>query len=111
MNDMVSGLDDTYLRALATQPMGNPVLQVMMFLELSHFGKSSAKDPKSTLRRLVPDETFEEGTESATFIRGLLYDAVGSRLVETMVRYMPGKVFKNLYKNNLRDRMGSLARS
>ncbi|KAJ5887955.1 Nucleolar protein 9 [Penicillium taxi] len=111
MNDMVSGLDDTYLRALATQPVGNPVLQVMLFLELSHFGKSSAKDPKSTLRRLVPDETFEEGTESATFIRGLLYDAVGSRLVETMVRYMPGKVFKNLYKNNLRDRMGSLARN
>ncbi|OOQ83384.1 Nucleolar protein 9 [Penicillium brasilianum] len=111
MSDMVSGLDDTYLRALATQPIGNPVLQVMLFLELSHFGKSSAKDPKSILRRLVPDESFEEGTDSATFIRGLLYDPVGSRLVETMVRYMPGKVFKNLYKNNIRDRIGSLARN
>lgn len=111
MTDMVSGLDDTYLRALATQPVGNPVLQVMLFLELSHFGKSSAKDPKSILRRLVPDESFEEGTDSATFIRGLLYDPVGSRLVETMVRHMPGKVFKNLYKNNIRDRIGSLSRN
>jgi nucleolar protein 9 len=111
MSDMVSGLDDTYLRALATQPVGNPVLQVMLFLELSHFGKSSAKDPKSILRRLVPDESFEEGTESATFIRGLLYDPVGSRLVETMVKYMPGKVFKNLYKNTIRDRIGSLSRN
>lgn len=111
MSDMVSGVDDTYLRALATQPIGNPVLQVLLFLELSHFGKSSAKDPRSILRRLVPDESFEEGTDSATFIRGLLYDPVGSRLVETMVRYMPGKVFKNLYKNNLRDRIGSLARN
>ncbi|OQD77681.1 hypothetical protein PENDEC_c002G04703 [Penicillium decumbens] len=111
MSDMVSGLDDTYLRALATQPVGNPVLQVMLFLELSHFGKSSAKDPKSILRRLVPDESFEEGTESATFVRGLLYDPVGSRLVETMVKYMPGKVFKNLYKNNIRDRIGSLSRN
>lgn len=111
MNDMVSGLDDTYLRALASHPVGNPVLQVMLFLELSHFGKASAKDPKSILRRLVPDESFEDGTESATFIRGLLYDQVGSRLVETMVRYMPGKVFKNLYKNNIRDRIGSLARN
>ncbi|KAJ5174432.1 Nucleolar protein 9 [Penicillium canariense] len=111
MADMVSGLDDTYLRALATQPIGNPVLQVMLFLELCHFGKSSAKDPKSILRRLVPDESFEEGTDSATFIRGLLYDPVGSRLVETMVRYMPGKVFKNLYKNNIRDRIGSLSRN
>lgn len=111
MSDMVSGVDDTYLRALATQPIGNPVLQVLLFLELSHFGKSSAKNPRSILRRLVPDESFEEGTDSATFIRGLLYDPVGSRLVETMVRYMPGKVFKNLYKNNLRDRVGSLARN
>lgn len=111
MSDMVSGLDDTYLRALASHPVGNPVLQVLLFLELSHFGKASAKDPKSILRRLVPDESFEEGTESATFIRGLLYDQVGSRLVETMVRYMPGKVFKNLYKNNIRDRIGSLARN
>lgn len=111
MSDMVSGLDDTYLRALASHPVGNPVLQVMLFLELSHFGKASAKDPQSILRRLVPDESFEDGTESATFIRGLLYDQVGSRLVETMVRYMPGKVFKNLYKNNIRDRIGSLARN
>lgn len=111
MNDMIAGLDDTYLRALASHPVGNPVLQVMLFLELSHFGKASAKDPKSILRRLVPDETIEDGTESATFIRGLLYDQVGSRLVETMVRYMPGKVFKNLYKNNIRDRIGSLARN
>ena len=111
MSDMVAGVDDTYLRALATQPIGNPVLQVLLFLELSHFGKSSAKDPKSILRRLVPDESFEEGTDSATFIRGLLYDPVGSRLVETMVRYMPGKVFKNLYKNNIRDRIGSLSRN
>lgn len=111
MGDMVAGIDDTYLRALASHPVGNPVLQVLLFLELSHFGKSSAKDSKSVLRRLVPDETFEEGTESATFIRGLLYDPVGSRLVETMVRYMPGKVFKNLYKNNIRDRIGSLSRN
>lgn len=111
MNDMVSGLDDVYLRALATHAVGNPVLQVMLTLELSHFGKSSAKDPKSILRRLLPDENVEEGTESANFIRGLLYDPVGSRLVETMVRHMPGKVFKNLYKNNLRERIGSLARN
>lgn len=111
MNDMVSGLDDVYLRALATHPVGNPVLQVLLFLELSHFGKSSAKDPKSILRRLVPDESFEEGTDSATFIRGLLYDPVGSRLVETMVRHMPGKVFKNLNKNTIRERIGSLSRN
>ncbi|KAJ5861678.1 uncharacterized protein N7529_008988 [Penicillium soppii] len=111
MTDMVAGIDDTYLRAMATHPVGNPVLQVLLFLELSHFGKSSAKDPKSTIRRLVPDESFEEDSESAIFIRGLLYDPVGSRLLETMVRYLPGKAFKNLYRNNLGERIGSLSRN
>ncbi|KAA8646225.1 hypothetical protein EYZ11_001514 [Aspergillus tanneri] len=111
MNDMVSVLDDTYLRALATHPVGNPVLQVLVSLELSHFGKSSAKDPNSITRRLVSDDTFEEGSASATFVRGLLYDPVGSRLLETMVRYMPGKLFKSLYKNFMRDQIGSFARN
>ncbi|KNG80613.1 rRNA processing protein Nop9 [Aspergillus nomiae NRRL 13137] len=111
MKDMVSVLDDTYLRALATHPVGNPVLQVLVSLELSHFGKSSAKDPNSITRRLIPDESFEEGSETTTFVRGLLYDPVGSRLLETIVRCMPGKAFKGLYKNFFRDQITSLARN
>lgn len=111
MKDMVSVLDDTYLRALATHPVGNPILQVLVYLELSHFGKSNAKESNSITRRLIPDENLEEGSESASFVRGLLYDAVGSRLLETIVRYMPGKLFKILYKNVIRDRIGSLARN
>lgn len=111
MQDMVSVLDDTYLRALATHPVGNPVLQVLVKLELSHFGKSSAKQSNSIIKRLIPDENFEEESESARFIRGLLYDPVGSRLLETMVRWMPGKMFKSLYKNYLREQMSSLARN
>lgn len=111
MNDMVSGLDNTYLRALATHPVGNPVLQVLVFLELSHFGKASAKDPNSIIRRLIPDDDFGENAESSTFVRGLLYDPVGSRLLETIIKSMPGKLFKSLYKNIIRDRIGSLARN
>ncbi|PWY91576.1 rRNA processing protein Nop9 [Aspergillus sclerotioniger CBS 115572] len=111
MQDMVSVLDDTYLRALATHPVGNPVLQVLVYLELSHFGKSSAKDAKSIIRRLIPDDEFAEGTESTVFVRGLLYDPVGSRLLETIVRCMPGKLFKGLYKNFMRDQLRSLARN
>ncbi|KAL4991390.1 hypothetical protein BDW68DRAFT_185086 [Aspergillus falconensis] len=111
MQDMVSVLDDTYLRALATHPVGNPVLQVLVRLELSHFGKSSAKQPTSIIKRLIQDENYEEDSETTRFIRGLLYDPVGSRLLETMVRCMPGKMFKSLYKNYLREQMSSLARN
>lgn len=111
IKDMVSLLDDTYLRALATHPVGNPVLQVLLYLELSHFGKSSAKDSSSITKRLLPDESFQEGSDSATFARGLFYDPVGSRLLETIVRWAPGKLFKNLYKNLIRENVASLSRN
>lgn len=111
MKDIVSVLDDTYLRALATHPVGNPILQVLVYLELSHFGKSNAKNTTSITRRLIPDENLEEGSESTAFVKGLLYDPVGSRLLESIVRYLPGKLFKILYKNIIRERVGSLARN
>ncbi|RMJ27432.1 hypothetical protein PHISP_01688 [Aspergillus sp. HF37] len=111
MSDMVSVLDDTYLRALATHPVGNPVLQVLLYLELSHFGKTSAKESNSITKRLISDENLEEGSDSATFVRGLLYDPIGSRLLEAIIRFVPGKFFKNLYKNLIHDRIGQLARN
>ncbi|EED19918.1 rRNA processing protein Nop9, putative [Talaromyces stipitatus ATCC 10500] len=111
MKDMTAGLDDTYLRALATHHIGNPVLQLLVSLELSHFGKSTGKDPRSVLRRLIPEDTVEEGTQSAIFLTGLLYDPVGSRLVETIVRSAPGKLFKNIHKNIIRERIASLSRN
>ncbi|KAH8692678.1 armadillo-type protein [Talaromyces proteolyticus] len=111
MKDMTSGLDDTYLRALATHHIGNPVLQLLVSLELSHFGKSVSKDPKSIIHRLIPDDSMEEGAQSAIFLAGLLYDPVGSRLVETIVQHAPGKLFKNIHKNVIQDRISSLARN
>ncbi|KAL2367853.1 rRNA processing protein Nop9 [Blastomyces gilchristii SLH14081] len=111
MNDLVTGLDNTYLRALATHPVGNPVLQVLLSVELTHLGKSKARDPDSVFRRLVPDENLEEGSESAAFIKGLFYDPVGSRLLETMVQLAPGKFFKTFYKALVLERIGSLSRN
>jgi nucleolar protein 9 len=111
MTDMTSALDDTYLRALSTHPVGNPVLQVLLSLELGHFGKSTAKDPKSITRRLIPEESLEEGSQSTVFLRGLLYDPVGSRLLEALLRCAPGKLFRNIHKNIIGDRIGSLSRN
>ena len=110
-SSMVAGLDTTYLRALATHPTGNPVLQLLIELELSRSGKTKAKDPASLFRKLLPDDPPEEGTESASFINGLLYDMVGSRLLEIIIQFAPGKTFKSLYKSLFRERLGSLARN
>lgn len=107
----IAGLDTTYLRALATHPIGNPVLQLLIELELSASGKQKAKDKQSLFLKLLPDNPPQEGTESASFIQGLVYDSVGSRLLETIVRFAPGKTFKVLYKSLFKERLGSLARN
>jgi hypothetical protein len=89
--------------------VGNPVIQVLLSLELGHFGKSIVKDPNSITRRLIPEESPEEGSESTVFLRGLLYDPVGSRLLEAILRCAPGKLFRfvrfitvpNLYRRKV----------
>ena len=108
---IIAGLDTTYIRAMAAHPVGNPVLQLLLELEFSESGKQKAKDENSLFRKLLPDDPPTEGTASASFVNGLLYDAVGSRLLETIVRCAPGKVFKALYRSLFRERLGSLARN
>ncbi len=111
MAGAVAGLNTTYLRALACHPIANPVLQLLLELELARSGKQSAKDSKSLFRKLIPDDTLEEGTESASFINHLVYDTIGSRLLETIIINAPGKTFKTLYKNSFKDKIGTLAKN
>lgn len=111
ISDSVAGLDTNYLQMLATHPTGNPTLQMMLKLELTLFGKAKAKDETSIIRKLLPDDPIKEGTPSASFINGLVYDAVGSRLLETIIEFAPGKLFKTLYRQFFQERMGSLARN
>lgn len=111
MAGAVAGLDTTYLRALATHPIANPVLQLLLELELTRSAKQSAKDPASLFRRLVPNDTLEEGTESASFINNLVYDTIGSRLLEVIIMNAPGKTFKALYRDTFKDKVGTFAKN
>ncbi|ETI24827.1 hypothetical protein G647_04197 [Cladophialophora carrionii CBS 160.54] len=107
----VSALDTTYLRALATHPTGNPVLQLLLHLELTGPGKNKSSAENSVFRKLLPDEQLEEDSESAKFIAGLVYDPAGSHLVEILVKELPGKAFKKLYKNILKSRLPSICKN
>ncbi|KAL8670869.1 MAG: hypothetical protein Q9224_007649, partial [Gallowayella concinna] len=111
ISDTVSGLDTTHIRILATHPIGNPVLQMLLELDLSRPGAQNVKGGRSILQTLIPDDPPVEGTESSVFINGLMYDTIGSRLLETVIRYASGKTFKVLYKTQFKERMGSLARN
>lgn len=106
----VSSLDATYLRALATQPVGSPVLQVLLRLELS--GVDNSLEHKYTiLDRLCPDQDFKEESETGRWVSSLVYDSTGAHFVETLVNYLPGKLFKRMYKNLFKDRIGKLAKN
>ena len=107
----VAGLDTSNLRALAMHPIANPVLQLLLELELTMSGKQCVKDPKSLFRKLLPDDSLEEGTESTSFINGLIYDTIGSRLLEVIVTHAPGKTFKALYKSSFGEKLGTLAKN
>jgi nucleolar protein 9 len=111
ISDSVANLDTNYLQMLATHPTGNPTLQLMLKLELTLFGKVKAKDENSIIRKLLPDDPIREDTPSAAFINGLVYDAIGSRLLETIIDHAPGKLFKSIYRQFFVSRMGSLARN
>lgn len=111
LSGIVTGLETTYLRALAIHPTANPVLQLLLELGISKSGKSRAKDPDSLLRKLLPDDPPKDGTGSATFVNGLIYDPVGSRLVETIIQYAPGRTFRALYRGICREKLTSLAKN
>ena len=111
MAGAVAGLDTRYLRVLATHPIANPVLQLLLELELTRSGKQSAKDLKSLFRKLIPDDTLEERSDSASFVNNLVYDTIGSRLLEVIITYVPGKTFKALYNNSFRDKIGTFAKN
>ena len=106
----IVGLDTTYLRAIATGPIGNPVLQLL--LEIEFVRTKSQRGPKTTIfNRLVPDDPLLPETESAKFLTSLMYDPVGSHLLECIVHSSPGKVFKNLYQNLYKDNLANLVKN
>jgi nucleolar protein 9 len=113
ISDTIGTMDEAFIRVLATHPTGNPTLQVLLELELTSksTSKSSKDASKTILSTLLPDDISVEGSESSVFINGLLYDAIGSRLLETICTHAPGKLFKQIYKAVFKDRIGGLARN
>ncbi|KAI0205941.1 pumilio-family RNA binding repeat domain-containing protein [Astrocystis sublimbata] len=115
IEDTVSGMSPTELRVLATHPTGNPVLQLLLELDIAMNARSSDESAKMTLLwHLLPGAPAslkDATTPACDFINSMLYDAIGSRLLETLVVHCPGKVFKVLYKHILEPRMHSLLRN
>jgi nucleolar protein 9 len=111
VSQSVSGFDTPFLQSLSMHPTGNPTLQMLLQLELTVFGKSKAKDDNSIIHKLLPDDPLTEDSGSGKFINSSVYDPLGSRLLETIIKHAPGKLFKSIYKTFFKDRIASFARN
>lgn len=124
--DATEGMDATALRLLARHPTGNPVLQLLLELDIAvnskkekEGGKADAQpEDASNERRLLwqllpdaPGSLKDEKSESNEFINSMIYDPIGSRLLETLVSHCPGKLFKVMFKHNFSERIQSLVRN
>lgn len=126
--DSTAQLDGTALRVLAKHPTGNPTLQLLLDLELSYSakakkGKKEQEEEKAAegetaqvtlLERLVPDAPAafsDEKSPACEFVNSMLYDPIGSRLLETLIAHCPGKIFKGLHANIFGSRIQSLLRN
>lgn len=99
LDDTMASMDTTALRVLATHPTGNPVLQLMVELDISLNGKDKAKKDDLLLLKLLPgapDSLSDNSSPASDFVNSMMYDAVGSRLLETIITHAPAKIFKAL---------------
>lgn len=114
LEDTTASMDATALRVLATHPTGNPTLQLLVELDISLNGKDKDKKDQLLLLRLLPGapESLNEDTSSASgFINSMLYDPVGSRLLETIITHAPAKIFKALHANFFGPRIQTYVRN
>ncbi|KFY35970.1 hypothetical protein V494_05435 [Pseudogymnoascus sp. VKM F-4513 (FW-928)] len=114
ISDTSDILDETSIPVLSCHQTANPALQLLLELELTRPTKTKDLAPEasgSILRKLLPDNIETEGSKSAAFVSGLIYEPIGSRLLETLVTYAPGKLFKQIYRSTFKDRIGALARN
>ena len=116
VQDSTSGMDATGLRVLAKHPMGNPTLQLLLELDLT-LNKTEQKSETSQptlMQQLLPGapQSLSDGSsEASEFINGMIYDQIGSRIIETLITHCPGKVFKALTQNIFLPRIEGYVRN
>ena len=114
IEDTAASMDATALRVLATHPTGNPVLQLLLELDISLNAKDKNKKDSLLLFKLLPGapSSLNDATSSATdFINQMLYDPIGSRLIESIITHSPAQVFKGLHANFFGPRIDSYVRN
>lgn len=114
LGDTTASMDTTALRVLATHPTGNPVLQLLVEMDMSLNGKDKAKKDQLLILRLLPDapdSLSDNSTPASDFVNSMMYDPVGSRLLETIIVHAPAKIFKALNTHFFSPRIQTYVRN
>lgn len=118
ISDTIMGLDNSGLRILVTHPTGNPILQLLLELDIAYNAKAKkAKGenaPETLLNRLLPgapDSLKDETSKASEFVTAMVYDQIGSRLLETLIVHAPGKTFKAMHQTIFSKRIQSYVRN
>lgn len=114
LEDTMASMDSTALRVLATHPTGNPVLQLLLELDISLNGKDKEKKDQLLILKLLPDapeSLSDNSTPASDFVNSMMYDPVGSRLLETIITHSPAKIFKALNTHFFSPRIQTYVRN
>ncbi|RPA76923.1 ARM repeat-containing protein [Ascobolus immersus RN42] len=114
LNTANEALSVADIRLLATNALGGPALSTLLRAEFSRPKKEKRKGSTllwKLIRGTEGEDEEKEKEETATFFSNLLYDSVGSHLVETLVQKAPKKEFNYMYLTHFRPRLGGLARN
>lgn len=113
ISDTIASMDRAFIQVLVGHPTGNPCLQLLLELELTNPNskKGGNSEQKTLISTLLPDDIAVEGSQSAIFVHGIVYDQIGSRVLETIMTHSPGKLFKQIYRAIFKDRIAALARN
>ncbi|KAL5611989.1 hypothetical protein BROUX41_000448 [Berkeleyomyces rouxiae] len=120
IGDLTATMDPAGIRILARHTTGNPLLQLLVELDLSLQPKGKKKKSEtedssmSLLSRILPDapESLSNPESPASdFFNSMIYDPLGSRLIETIITHAPSKIFKALQANMFDARIHAYARN
>jgi nucleolar protein 9 len=117
--DATASMDQTTLKVMAKHPTGNPLLQMLLELDISMNPKvdnsvDGEKNREPLLSKLLPDaptSLSDNGSKASNFVNELIFDTIGSRLLETLITHCPAKIFKGLYSHIYLPRLGTYVRN
>ena len=118
ITDTTTSLNEAGLRILIQHPTGNPLLQLLLELDMALNLADKGKDPEADIRSLLyrllpgaPQSLNDAASRASDFVNKHVFDQMGSRILETIVTNCPGKVFKSLQLNFFGPRIDAFLRN